>query len=101
MYIPMIEYNEINNKAIPPVTSDNSVTGNMLTESRDFLLFSHLYIAMALGRCLMGHDESGQVVAESWSFYDKSFSLINEVPPIPAHWIGMAMFHLFRAIYLM
>ncbi|KAF4334028.1 hypothetical protein FBEOM_12156 [Fusarium beomiforme] len=57
MYLPTVEYNEINNP--------------------------------------------GQDVSEAWSFYYQSLSLMSEVPSIPAHWLGLAKFHLFRAIFLM
>ncbi|KAK2686269.1 hypothetical protein QWA68_014843 [Fusarium oxysporum] len=101
MYLPTVEFNEINSKAIQPETSSNSGTGSFLTEPRDFLLFSQLYITMSLGRCLSSQQDPGKDVCEAWSFYYHSLSLMSEVPPIPAHWLGMAKFHLFRAIFLM
>ncbi|KAL5590065.1 hypothetical protein FOVSG1_011932 [Fusarium oxysporum f. sp. vasinfectum] len=101
MYLPTVEYDEINSKAIQPGSSTSSGIGSFLIESRDFLLFSQLYITMTLGHCLLSQQDPGRDVSEAWSFYYQSLSLIAEVPPIPAHWLGMAKFHLFRAIFLM
>ncbi|KAF5636970.1 uncharacterized protein FTJAE_5837 [Fusarium tjaetaba] len=101
MYLPKVEYGELNSKAIQPVLSTEVAVGSLLVESRDFLLYSQLYITMSLGRCLQSRENHGRDVSEAASFYHQSMSLMNDVPSIPAHWAGMAKFHFFRAIYLM
>ncbi|KAL9560680.1 hypothetical protein ACKAV7_015171 [Fusarium commune] len=101
MYLPKVEYNDINSKVIQPVLMAEVGVGSLLIESTDFLLYSQLYIIMSLGRCLQSREDPGRDTSEAASFYDQSMSLINDVPSIPTHWVGMARFHFFRAIYLM
>ncbi|KLO96786.1 Uncharacterized protein LW93_10166 [Fusarium fujikuroi] len=101
MYLPKVEYNEINSKTIQPVLSKEVDANSLLTESRDYLLYSQLYVTMSLGRCLQTRENPGRDISEAASFYYQSMALINDVPSIPAHWVGMSKFHFFRAIYLM
>ncbi|KAM6532618.1 hypothetical protein FALCPG4_005672 [Fusarium falciforme] len=72
----------------------------MLVESRDVVLFSQLYLTLALGPCLSGLDTVGKDASEGWSFYHWGSSLINEVQVTPTHWIDLTKLHLLRATCL-
>ncbi|CEI67936.1 unnamed protein product [Fusarium venenatum] len=98
MYLPKIEYDE--SKAILPVATNSNGMRNVLTESKDFLLFSQLYLTMTIGQCLLSQS-SGQDVSQARSFYHQGLSLVNQVPPIPVHWLGLAKVHCLRAVYLL
>ncbi|CAG2011196.1 unnamed protein product [Fusarium graminearum] len=99
-YLPRVDYNEIDSQAVQPVSSSNSGTGSVLTESKDFLLFSQLYITMSLGKVLL-NQSSCQEVSHARSLYHQALSLVDPVPPIPAHWLGLAKLHFLRAVFLM
>ncbi|KAI8686814.1 hypothetical protein NCS56_00342700 [Fusarium sp. Ph1] len=102
LFLPAVDYDEIANRALKPVSSTTGIcdTVSMLVESRDVVLFSQLYLTLALGRCLSGLDHVGKDASEGWSFYHRGSSLINEVQATPTHWIDLAKLHLLRATYL-